>query len=228
MTVKAIIVDDEPLARIELRRLLQPHAGVEVVGEARDMEEALALLNNTPDLMFLDIEMPGGNGFDLLERLGADVPQVIFTTAYERHAVQAFEVNALDYLLKPIAPERLAHALQRVSTAPTRRARLFLRDGGQCWIVNTSEVTLFESDGNYTRVHVRGCRPLVRRSLNMIEPSLDPGRFFRVNRQQIVNLDAVERTHVDPDGMFVLHLHGGAVVAVSRRRSELLRARLAP
>ena len=226
MTVTSIIVDDEPLARFELRRLLEPHAGIEIVGEARNATEALDLLREPPDLMFLDIEMPGGSGFDVLEQCAGDVPQVIFTTAFNQHAIRAFEVNALDYLLKPIAPERLERALQRVTTGPLPRARLFLRDGDHCWIVTATEVALFESDGNYTRVYVRGSRPLMRRSLNALETRLDPDTFFRANRRQIINLEAVEHTHVDADGVLVVQLRGGARVALSRRKSELLRNRL--
>jgi len=120
--MKALIIDDERLARLELRRLLMPHTEVEIVGEARDGEEALSLIKRlSPDLLFLDIQMPGITGFELLDLLHEDVPQVIFTTAFDQHAIKAFEVNALDYLLKPIAPERLAAALRRIGPARPRQ-----------------------------------------------------------------------------------------------------------
>jgi len=135
--MKALLIDDERLARLELRRLLAGHPEVEIAGEARGGEEALALIPKlAPDLIFLDIQMPGMSGFDLLERL-EELPQVIFTTAYDEYALKAFEVNALDYLLKPVAQNRLAAALARVRprTEPARLEQVFVRDGERCWIV---------------------------------------------------------------------------------------------
>ena len=164
----ALIVDDERLARLELHRLLGAYPEVEIVGEARNAEEALELVPKlAPDVIFLDIQMPGMSGFDLLERL-EDVPQVIFTTAYDAYALKAFEVNALDYLLKPIAPARLEAALAKVRIAPRqgRLERVFVRDGDRCWIVRLPDIFLLESEGNYTRVWFGNERPLIRRSLN--------------------------------------------------------------
>src|SRR5207247_271722 len=140
--VKALVADDERLARRELRRLLAAHPDVSIAGEARNVEEAVALLGEQHvELLFLDIQMPGGSGFDLLERLER-VPLVIFTTAFDEYAIRAFEVNALDYLLKPIAPERLAVALDRVRRAPAVVAplleRVVVRDGERCWIVSVA------------------------------------------------------------------------------------------
>ena len=166
--MKALVIDDERLARLELRRLLAAHPEVEIVGEARGGEEALALISKLgPDVIFLDIQMPGMSGFDLLERL-EDLPQVIFTTAYDEYAIKAFEVNALDYLLKPIPPARLAAALAKVRPRADkpRLEQVFVRDGDRCWIVRLTDIFLLESEGNYTRVCFGSERPLIRRSLN--------------------------------------------------------------
>jgi two-component system LytT family response regulator len=222
----ALIIDDERLARVELRRLLKPHPEVEIAGEARNGEEALALIGElSPDLLFLDIQMPGMTGFELLERLEKDVPQVIFTTAYDEHAIKAFEVNALDYLLKPIAPERLAAALERVSPrrAPQRLSRVFVRDGDRCWIVRLPDIFLLESEGNYTRLHFGDERPLIRRSLNALEQQLDPTVFFRASRKQILNLTWIEKTTITVSGGLVATLRGGQAVEMSRRQSDKLR-----
>ncbi len=229
--MKAILVDDEPLARYELRRLLRAHPEVEIAGEAEDGEQALRLLAGTsPDLLFLDIQMPGLNGFDLLERLDGAIPQVIFTTAYEEHALRAFEVNALDYLLKPIAPERLAAALSRLDTrrpsAPL--SQLFVRDGDRCWIVPLSGIYLLESEGNYTRLYFGKERPLLRRSLNALERRLAPQAFFRANRRQLLNLQWIDQTQLTPNGNLAVTLKAGPRVELSRRQSELLRAKLSP
>jgi two-component system LytT family response regulator len=222
----ALIIDDERLARVELRRLLKPHPQVEIAGEARNGEEALALIGElSPDLLFLDIQMPGMTGFELLERLEKDVPQVIFTTAYDEHAIKAFEVNALDYLLKPIAPERLAGALQRVNLrrVPQRLSRVFVRDGDRCWIVRLPDIFLLESEGNYTRLHFGNERPLIRRSLNALEQQLDPTVFFRASRKQILNLTWIEKTAITVSGGLVATLRGGQTVEMSRRQSDRLR-----
>lgn len=168
--MKALIIDDERLARLELRRLLAAHPEVEIAGEARSGTEALEIIADlAPDLIFLDIQMPGMTGFELLESL-EDVPQVIFTTAYDRYAIRAFEVNALDYLLKPIAPERLAAALARVHprAETARLEQVFVREGECCWIVRLPEIFLLESEGNYVRLYFGNERPLIRRSLSAL------------------------------------------------------------
>ena len=222
--MKALIVDDERLARLELRRLLAAHSEVEIAGEARNGEEALEMVAKlSPDLLFLDIQMPGMTGFDLLERL-EDVPQVIFTTAYDAYAIKAFEVNALDYLLKPIAPERLAAALAKVRPAPRlgRLERVFIRDGDRCWMVRLPDIFLLESEGNYTRVWFASERPLVRRSLNALEADLDASVFFRASRKQIVNVKWIEKVDLDVAGLTVT-MRGGHTVQMSRRQSARLR-----
>lgn len=200
--MKALIIDDERLARKELANLLAAHDGITIVGEAADPDEAEALITeHHPDLLFLDINMPGGTGFDLLERLD-HAPQVIFVTAYDEHALKAFAVNALDYLLKPIDPERLATALgklqpSRDQAAPGREVlrehdQIFLKDGDKCWFVTLRDVRSFESEGNYVRVRFGDHKPLVLRSLNKLEERLDPLVFFRASRRHIINLRWVE------------------------------------
>ena len=221
----ALVIDDERLARLELRRLLAAHPEIEIAGEARSGEEALALIAKlAPEVIFLDIQMPGMSGFDLLERL-EDLPQVIFTTAYDEYALKAFEVNALDYLLKPVAPARLAAALARVRprTEPTRLEQVFVRDGERCWIVRLPDIYLLESEGNYTRVTFAGERPLIRRSLNALEEQLDPAMFFRAGRKEIVNLKWIEKVDISVAGGLVVTLRGGRSIEMSRRQSSKLR-----
>lgn len=223
--MKALIIDDERLARLELRRLLATHPEVEIAGEARSGTEAREMIANlTPDLIFLDIQMPGMTGFELLESL-EDVPQVIFTTAYDQYAIRAFEVNALDYLLKPIAPERLAAALARVHprAETARLEQVFVRDGERCWIVRLPDILLLESEGNYARLYFGSERPLIRRSLNALEAQLDPAMFFRADRRRIVNLKWIEKVDVGISGGLLLTLRDGRTVEMSRRQSARLR-----
>lgn len=225
--IRCLIVDDERLARAELRRLLKPFDDIEVAGEAANAEQAVKAVETlSPDLLLLDVQMPGGSGFDVLSVLER-APAVIFTTAFEEHAIRAFEVNALDYLLKPIEPGRLANALQRVRGKATPAARsedkLFIRDGDACWFVALDEVRLLESEGNYTRVYFRDVRPLMLRSLNQLSERLDARRFFRASRRHIVNLERVRRcTGMEGAGL-ALELDDGRAVEVSRRRAAQLR-----
>ena len=231
--MKAMIIDDEPLARRELRRLLVEFPDIEIVGEAANVEESAAGVEQwRPELLFLDIQMPGGSGFDLLARL-EHVPRVIFTTAYDHHAVRAFEVNALDYLLKPIEPERLAAAIARAQSAnseapPAARSgatieRLFVRDGSRCWFVPLREVCLMMSEGNYVRLYWGKARPLLARPLASLEQRLDPGRFFRANRRQIINLDHIEGVEPGVGGQLHVQLRDGPEVEISRRQARLFR-----
>lgn len=238
--MNALIVDDERLARAELRRLLAAHEDVAIVGEAATVDEAETRLRELPvDLLFLDIKMPGATGFDLLERLD-HVPLLVFTTAYDEFALRAFEVNAIDYLLKPIRPDRLAAALDKMralwtamrTAAPaesgTRRStdRVFLRDGDRCWIVTIADIALFEGEGNYARVHFGSNRPLIRTSLNALEARLDPALFFRASRRHLFNLRFVERVDAGVDDGYTVTLRGGATVTVSRRQARQLREQL--
>jgi two-component system LytT family response regulator len=230
--MKALIVDDEPLARRELRRLLASFPRIQIVGEASDIEDARERIESlAPQLVFLDVQMPGGTGFDLLAQLDR-LPRIIFTTAYDHYAVKAFEVSALDYLLKPIEPERLAAALDKIpATAAPMDAgsapleQLFVRDGPRCWFVPLREVSLFTAEGNYVRLSWGKGRPLLARSLSALEEKLDARRFFRANRQQIVNLDFIENVELGTGGRLHLQLRDGPEIEVSRRQARLFRAR---
>jgi len=203
---------------------------VVIVGEAGEVEEAQRKIEDlAPALLFLDIQMPGGSGFDLLARL-EQVPQVVFTTAYDAHAVRAFEVNALDYLLKPIAPQRLAEALSRVRSASRPPApdghleQLFIRDGSHCWFAPLKEIRLFTAEGNYVRVSWRKIKPLLGRSLLSVERRLDPKRFFRANRRQIVNLDLIESVDMGIGGRLHAGLDDGSEIEISRRQARLFKS----
>ena len=229
--MKALIVDDELPARRELRRMLAGFPWIEIVGEAGNVDEAARKVETlSPGLLFLDIQMPGGSGFDLLTRLDY-LPQVIFTTAHDEHAVRAFEVNALDYVLKPIDPERLAAAIARVKAAPTVAApdavleQIFVKDGPRCWFVPLSEVSLLTSEGNYVRLLWGNRRPLLGRALVGLEQRLDPKRFFRANRRQILNLDFVEGVETGLGGRLHVQLREGPEVEISRRQARLFRMR---
>lgn len=230
--MKALIVDDEPPARRELRRMLADFPWIEIVGEAGNVEDAADKVGAlSPGLLLLDIHMPGGSGFDLLARLEY-LPQVIFTTAHDEHAVRAFEVNALDYLLKPIDPRRLAAALakvRRVSEAPGRGAALeqiFVRDGARCWFVPLSEVSLLTSEGNYVRLSWGTQKPLLGRALASLEQRVDPRRFFRANRRQIINLDFIAGVELGIGGRLHVQLRDGPEVEISRRQARLFRMRM--
>jgi len=232
--MRTLLVDDEPLARLELRRLLAAFPWIEIVGEASHVDDAVAQIDAmAPALVLLDVQMPGGTGFDVLERI-ARVPLVIFTTAYDHHAVRAFEVDALDYLVKPVEPRRLATALARVQErsreAPSRAdalERLFVRDRGRCWFVPLHEVRLLASEGNFVRLYWHDAQPYLASSLVALEPRLDERRFFRANRHQIVNLDFIERVEAAAGGGLVIELRGGPEVEMSRRQARLFRLRMA-
>lgn len=230
MTRTALIIDDERLARLELRRLLKAHPGIEVVAEAANILEAQTLIDqHRPALLFLDIQMPGGTGFDLLEQLDS-APKVIFTTAYDAYALKAFEVSALDYLVKPIAPDRLAQALAKLP--PLEEAipeHIFVKEGDRCWFLKPEELTLLESEGNYTRLHFpqSGDRhPLLLRSLQQLEDRLPKDIFFRANRKHLINLRQVKSVEVGVNEQLLVTLRGGLKTELSRRQSILFRARL--
>jgi two-component system, LytTR family, response regulator len=231
--MKALIVDDERLARKELMTLLEEHPSIEVVGEAMNADEAVNMVNElNPDLLFLDIQMPGKTGFQLLEMLDS-VPTVVFTTAYDEFALKAFEVNALDYLLKPIQPERLAETVskllekERAKTVAVRgpekklglNDQVFVKDGDRCWFVSLSNVRLFESDGNYIKVYFDANRPMIHKSLNALDEKLDERAFFRASRKHIVNLSWVEGIEPWFNGGLMVRLRGGDKVEVSRRQA---------
>jgi two-component system LytT family response regulator len=240
--MKALLIDDERLARNELRRLLAAHADIEVVGEAVDVEDALEKVAALkPGLLFLDVQMPGADGFSLLERLEPPLPAVIFTTAYDEFAVKAFEFNALDYLLKPVDPNRLVAALERLraresapagSSAPMPATRLtledkvFVREGDRCWFVPMKNIRLLESEGNYTRLYFDDQKPQLFRSLTAMEERLDPRHFFRANRKQVINLTWVEGIEPWFSGGLLVKLKGGLKVELSRRQAQDFRERM--
>lgn len=208
---KSVVIDDERLAREELKSVLKEYPEISVIGEAQNAEEGIELIKKTdPDLIFLDVNMPEASGFDLLKKL-ENIPHVIFITAYDQYALKAFEVNALDYILKPIDPERLSEAIDKLkeredaefeSSQEIRASRkdrmltstdkVFIKDGEKCFFVALSEVRMMESDGNYVKVYFGKNRPLILRSLNSFESRLDPEHFFRANRKFIINLDWIE------------------------------------
>lgn len=233
--MRAIIIDDERLARAELKKLLQEFPEIEVVDEATNAEEGITKIEGQrPDLVFLDIQMPGKTGFDMLAQL-EKAPQVIFTTAYDEFALKAFEVNALDYLLKPIEPRRLADAIHKLHLQEQRDPRqepnfsnnsmlvesdqVFVKDGERCWFVRLSDIRLFESVGNYAKVFFGNNKPLILKSLNALEERLDEKIFFRANRKHIVNLRMIEKIEPYFNGGLLLELKGGEKIEVSRRQT---------
>lgn len=231
---KAVIIDDERLARNELKKLLQEFPEVEVIGEAANAKEGIEKIDGlNPDLIFLDIQMPGKTGFDLLCELDK-APHVIFTTAYDEFALKAFEVNALDYLMKPVEPKRLADALHKLQQAEEKEQALlsmphrailsendqvFVKDGERCWFVKLSDVRLFESVGNYAKVYFGTNKPLILKSLNALEDRLDEKTFFRANRKHIVNLRMIDKVEPFYNGGLLLDLKGGEKIEVSRRQA---------
>ncbi|MET0637220.1 MAG: response regulator [Chitinophagaceae bacterium] len=233
--MRAIIIDDERLARAELRKLLLEFPEVEIIDEAANADEGIQKIESLhPDLIFLDIQMPGKTGFDMLAELER-TPQVIFTTAYDEFALKAFEVNALDYLLKPIEPKRLADAVQKLQSGENREKiatgeftnnsilseddQVFVKDGERCWFVKLSEIRLFESVGNYAKVFFGTNKPLILKSLNALEERLDEKFFFRANRKHIVNLRMIDKIEPYFNGGLLLELKGGEKIEVSRRQT---------
>ena len=230
--LKVILIDDERLARSELKRLLQEFPDVEIIGEAANAEEAIEKIEAlNPDLIFLDIQMPGKTGFDLLTQL-EKAPHVIFVTAYDEYALKAFDVNALDYLMKPVEPKRLADALLKVKQKDEEEMlsynnrgvlgehdQVFVKDGERCWFVKLSDVRLFESVGNYAKVFFGINKPLILKSLNALEERLDEKVFFRANRKHIINLRKIEKIEPYFNGGLLLDLIGGEKIEVSRRQA---------
>jgi len=230
--MKALIVDDERLARVELKRLLSPFKEINVVGEAVNADDALKKISElNPEIIFLDIQMPGKNGFELLEELDS-VPTVVFTTAYDEYALKAFEYNAMDYLLKPIEPKRLEDTIKKVLEKNKREIiassetpvlsesdQVFVKDGDRCWFVKLSTVKLFESEGNYVRIYFEDHKPLILRTLNYLDERLDSKTFFRANRKHIINLKWIENIEPWLNGGLLVKLKGGNKIEVSRRQA---------
>ncbi|MFT6828955.1 MAG: two-component system LytT family response regulator [Roseivirga sp.] len=230
--MKALIIDDERLARKELTNLLQEYPEIDIVGEAVNAEDAIEKIEALkPDLLFLDIQMPGKTGFELLQMLD-NVPEVIFTTAYDEYALKAFDFNALDYLLKPIEPDRLKEAINKLLkraqpdedvTLEEKKLgpsdRVFVKDGDKCWFVKLENIRLFESDGNYIKIYFDNYKPMIHKSLNALDERLDDRAFFRASRKHIINLTWVESIESWFNGGLMVVLRGGEKVEVSRRQA---------
>ena len=243
--MRAIIIDDERLARKELNNLLENYPEIEIVDQAVNADEALEkIIQLDPELIFLDIQMPGKTGFELLEEL-EKVPKVIFTTAYDAFAIKAFDVNALDYLLKPIQEERLKDTITKVlavqASALADRAQggvseikhqlgmndqVFVKDGDRCWFINLKEIRLFESDGNYIKVYFNNVKPMIHKSLNALDEKLDERSFFRASRKHIINLSWIETIETWFNGGLLVQLKGGEKVEVSRRQAARFKEKM--
>ncbi len=233
--IKTILVDDERLARIELRKLLKEFPEIEIIDEAVNVADAQEKIETLqPQLVFLDIQMPGGKtGFDLLEQLEY-TPKIVFTTAYNEFAIKAFEYNALDYLLKPIEHKRLHDAVQKVKKQIDHDHHIqknklgdddqvFVKDGERCWFVKLREVRLFESVGNYAKVFFGTNKPLILKSLNALEERLDEKIFFRANRKHIINLQMIQKIDSHFNGGLKVTLSGGEEIEISRRQAVKFR-----
>jgi two-component system LytT family response regulator len=250
--IRTLIVDDEPLARERVRGLLAEQPDVEVIGEARDGEEAVrAILAHEPDLVFLDIQMPKLDGFEVIRTVGAgNMPLVVFVTAFDQHALKAFDVRALDYLLKPFDRERFAESIGRVRTAiersgtdeigrrllelvrelkpggAARSERLVIKSAGRLFFLRTDEIDWVEAAGNYVKLHVGPEEHLLRETMNGIELKLDPDRFFRIHRSRIVNMERIKELQPWFNGEYVVILQNGTKLTLSRGYREKLQERL--
>ena len=240
MNIRAIIVEDSRLARNELRELIKNHSQITIVGDAENVDDAYQLIQETnPDLLFLDINMPEKDGFELLEMLD-EVPITIFTTAFDEYAIKSFEYNALDYLLKPINEKRFAQAIAKVQAkleensqrenVPTQKlntnSQIFIKDGEKCWLVKIGDISHFEIVGNYTRVFFAQEKPMLYKSLNQVEEKLPEECFFRANRQQIINMNFIADVVPWFNGKLKLTMKTGEEVEVSRRQSYLFKDKM--
>jgi two-component system LytT family response regulator len=249
--IKVLVADDEPLARERLAGLLSQEPDMEMVGQARDGEEAVtAIHDDSPDLVFLDVQMPQMNGFDVIEAVGSDkMPLVIFVTAYDQHALKAFQVRALDYLLKPFDRERFKDALGRARKQLEREEngdlgrrllalvkdlrrdqpksdRLVVKSGGRLFFLRTDEIDWVEAAGNYVRLHVGPGSHLLRETMNAIEGRLDPEKFFRIHRSRIVNMERIQELQPWLNGEYAVLLRTGTRLTLSRGYREKLQDRL--
>jgi len=238
--IKAVIVEDSRLARNELKELIKKHSEIELLGEAENVDKGFELIQNTqPDLLFLDINMPEKDGFELLEMLD-EVPITIFTTAFDEYAIKSFEYNALDYLLKPINEKRFALAVDKVKsklegaddeTAESKErltgnSQIFIKDGEKCWLIKVGDISHLEIVGNYTRVFFEEERPMLYKSLNQVEEKLPEKYFFRANRQQIINTNFIQNVVPWFNGKLKLTMMNGEEVEVSRRQSYLFKDKM--
>ena len=238
--IRVLIADDEALGRRELRRLLKVHADLEIVAEAEDGDQAVELIEkHSPDLVFLDIRMPGRDGFGVLDALEPPLPEIVFSTAYDQFAVDAIHRGALDYLLKPVAPEELARAMEKARErigakgSKLRRDgrlqgsdRIFVKDGKKAMFLEVGKIFYLEAQGNYTRVIAPEGQILVRRPIHYFEKRFDPKVFLRANRSLILNLELVSRWEAIAGGRFKAFFDGGASFEISRRQSRSLQERM--
>lgn len=232
--MKAIIIDDERLARQELKNLLAAHKEIEVIAECSDALQAKEKINELkPDVIFCDIQMPGKTGLELAEEISGAV-DIVFITAHDEHAIKAFELNAFDYLLKPIQPQRLSETIKKLSIKETtnktdnnspltRNDMVFIKDGEKCWFVKLTDIRLFESEGNYVRVYFDTFRPLILRSLNSLETRLNEKEFFRASRKHIINLNYIASVESWFNGGLNVKLKDGKEVEISRRQAVKLK-----
>lgn len=226
MSIRAMIIDDEPLSVAELEMMLQQYPVIEVVATATRSSEALEKIKNyKPELLFLDINMPERNGFQLLESLD-EAPEVIFVTAYDEFAVKAFEVNALDYLLKPVNKDRLAESVQKISIKQVQspvilepNKRIFIKDGDQCFFVALKDIIYLESAGNYVKVFFANKKPLLHRSMNYMEERLPTSLFFRANRQFLINTDFIKNIEPFLNSTLRVTMTNNTVIDISQRQA---------
>jgi two-component system LytT family response regulator len=229
MSIKTILIDDEPLAIMELQAMLKKHTDIDVVATAENAVDAIEKIKEyKADLIFLDINMPGKSGFDLLEELN-EVPLVIFVTAYDQYAIKAFDVNALDYILKPVNTDRLTDAIEKIKkqfghnktseSKLTIDKRIFIKDGEQCFFVPLAEITLIESVGNYARIYYQNKKPLLHKSLNYLEEKLPDTHFFRAGRQYIINTHFIKNISPFFNNALQVEMQTGVKVDISQRQS---------
>jgi two-component system LytT family response regulator len=233
--INTVIVEDSELARLELKNLLLAHPEINIIAEAEDVDSAVSIISEkSPDLVLMDIDLPGGNAFDILARL-AVVPSLIFTTAFDNFALDAFEFNTVDYLLKPIKKERLAKALNKLLSNENTKigeqainsedqlssdSQFFVKDGEKCWLIKVNDVRYIEAIGNYSRIYFAEHSPMHYSSIQKIEQRLNPKSFFRINRQELVNLNYIVSIEPWITGGLRLTLSCGKELDVSRRQSN--------
>nr|WP_315159086.1 response regulator transcription factor [uncultured Flavobacterium sp.] len=234
--IKTIIVEDSRLARNELKELIKSFPEIEVIGEADNVDSGYELITaKQPDLLFLDINMPEKDGFELLEMLD-NVPITVFTTAFDEYALKSFEYNALDYLMKPVSLNRFAKAIEKIKQKLQERVikaeqkveisnQIFIKDGEKCWLVKVADIYLFEVDGNYTKVFFNNQKAILNKSLNQIDKKL-PEDFFRANRNQIININFIKNIDLWFSGNLLVQLKDDQKIEISRRQSSLFKEKM--
>ena len=233
-TIKVLIIDDEPLARAELQRLLKKHKQIEVLGEAQNIIDGKALVEDlAPDAIFLDIEMPGGTGLELAEQFKGEIP-IVFCTAYNEFAVDAFSLNAVDYLLKPAAPARLEKAIEKLtsllseteSTQLEDDFKLMVKFADKMKIILLRDILRFESVGNHAAIYTEFGKSYIHSSLSKIEAKLDPSVYLRASRSEIIRLDAVVHLEESINYGLTATLSNGSEVDISRRQASALKKQM--